>query len=75
MEREELCNQLYDLTLAELIDKIQKKTATAADLAVARAFLKDNNISSVPTKKNPLGKLTQALAPLKTEGLVEDFLN
>jgi hypothetical protein len=74
-KRDDLNQSLYDALVANLLEKIKNKTATAADLAVARAFLKDNNISSVPTKKNGLGKLTEKLAPLSLDGLVEDYRN
>lgn len=45
----------------ELLKKIKDGSATAADLSVARQFLKDNNISGVPAKDTPLGSLVQSL--------------
>jgi hypothetical protein len=44
-----------------LADKIRSGEATAADLAVARQFLKDNGIDAIPTADNPLGALTASL--------------
>jgi hypothetical protein len=39
-----------------------KRRASAAEFAVIRAFLKDNNITGIPTDDNALGRLKQALA-------------
>lgn len=45
----------------DLLKRIRKGEATAADLSVARQFLKDNNISAVPVKNSPLGKLAGSI--------------
>jgi hypothetical protein len=45
----------------KLQEKIESGECTAADLAVARQFLKDNGIESLPTSGNPLGKLAAQL--------------
>lgn len=58
-------------SLAEgLLAKIRSGEATAADLAVARQFLKDNGIDAIPTKGNGLGKLADQL-PFK--GVPEEY--
>ena len=41
----------------ELRDRIKTKSATAADLNVARQFIKDLDIQAVPTQHNSVGKL------------------
>lgn len=45
----------------DLVKRIEDGTATAADLNVARAFLKDNGISALATPGAPLGTLMQVL--------------
>ncbi|MEM0952420.1 MAG: hypothetical protein AAGI66_09820 [Cyanobacteria bacterium P01_H01_bin.74] len=64
---------LYDETILLLLEKVKDKTATAADLSVIRQFLKDNNITSLPTKDNALGNLCLNLQPLSLEDVVEDY--
>ena len=44
-----------------LLNRIKDGTATASDLAVARAILKDNNITVKPVKGSPLGNLAASL--------------
>jgi hypothetical protein len=46
----------------DLLNRIKEKTATAADLNVARQFLKDNQVKSGNSRKNRvLQELTEAL--------------
>lgn len=45
----------------DLLIRIESGTATAAELNVARQFLKDNGIDAVPTKDNGLEGLAQIL--------------
>lgn len=42
-------------------ERLESGEATAADLNVIRAFLKDNNIDAIPTKGSPLGDLVDSL--------------
>lgn len=44
-----------------LMKRIKDGTATAADLSVARQFLKDNAIQADPVKGSPLGNLADSL--------------
>ena len=44
-----------------LLKKIREGTATAADLGVARQFLKDNGIDSVPVEGSKTFKLSEAM--------------
>lgn len=48
-----------------LAKKIKGDDVTAADMAVARQFLKDNGIDAIPTGSNPIGKLAE-LVPFKS---------
>lgn len=52
---------LHGAVAKALADKIKEGSATAADLAVARQFLKDNGIDAVPRKGTPLGDLADSL--------------
>lgn len=67
---ESLHNELAQM----LRDKIRAGEATAADLSVARQFLKDNNVTSTVTAENPLGGLIQSL-PFASEDEADAFLN
>lgn len=44
-----------------LLARIKEGSATAADLAVARTILKDNNITVKPVKGSPMGNLAASL--------------
>lgn len=68
-----LLEDLYNALGKELLDRIQSGDATAADLNVARAWLKDNKIEALPTPNNPLGQLTEAL-PVFEDGVDESDL-
>lgn len=57
----ELLAALHAETITQLLGRVQSGEATAADLNVARAMLKDNNITSVPTPGSPLEALTHEL--------------
>tara|TARA_Y100001951_G_scaffold60918_1_gene48501 strand:+ start:118 stop:348 length:231 start_codon:yes stop_codon:yes gene_type:complete len=61
MEETEKLNTLFDAVADELLTKIKTGEAKPADLAVAVRFLKDNNISCVPTDSNSLGELMKSM--------------
>ena len=52
---------LHDLLARQLIAKIESGGASAAVLAVAAKFLKDNNITCMPTEDNAIGELEEKL--------------
>jgi len=59
--------------LAELLtQRIREGSATAADLAVARQFLKDNGIDAIPKDGEPLGELVKSLPFASPEGVAEE---
>lgn len=62
---------LHGALATALANKIASGEATAADLAVARQFLKDNGIDAIPTESNGIGKLAQQL-PFATADEDED---
>jgi len=52
---------LHGALAAALADKIRSGEFTAAELAVARQFLKDNGVDAIPTEANGLHELQRAL--------------
>ena len=66
MENTEKLNTLFDAVAEELLMKIKTGEAKPADLAVAVKFLKDNNITCVPTDGNSLEELMKTM-PFTTE--------
>ena len=61
MEETEKLNSLFDAVADELLTKIKTGEAKPADLAVAVKFLKDNNITCVPTDGNSLEALMKTM--------------
>ena len=62
----EVMEMLHGILASALADKIKDGTATAADLSVARQFLKDNGIDGIANEANPLGPLAAQL-PFQSE--------
>ena len=54
---QEQMENLHGALAEALAKKIASGDATAADLAVARQFLKDNGIDAIPQHGTPLGNL------------------
>ena len=57
----ELLEELHRVLATDLLDKIKTGQATAAELSVARAFLKDNGIDSTLDASEPLNNLAKSL--------------
>jgi hypothetical protein len=57
----EALEDLHGQLAKDLTRRIKTGEATAADLSVARQFLKDNNIDSIAKPGNPLGALADSL--------------
>lgn len=66
---------LLELLATDLVKRIEEGTATAADLNVARQFLKDNSINCIPTKDNGIGKLAEQLPFQSSEEIADDQEN
>ena len=49
--------KLQDGMIVLLLRRIEDGSASASDLAVARALLKDNGITAVPAQGSPMGNL------------------
>lgn len=56
-EVQEALDSLHTALATELLKRVKAGTATASDLSVARQFLKDNNIDSVPAEGTPIRDL------------------
>mgnify|MGYP003133412043 CR=1 FL=1 len=57
----ELLEELHREVAQDLLNKIKTGEATAAELSVARAFLKDNGIDSTLGASEPLNDLAKSL--------------
>ena len=68
--KDEALNSLFDAVADELLTKIKSGEAKPADLAVAVKFLKDNNITCLPTDGNSLGELLKSM-PFNTEDNIQ----
>ena len=53
--------ELYDLFVEDLMRTLRDPECKASDRNVIRQFLKDNDITSIPTDQNALGKLIAEL--------------
>jgi hypothetical protein len=69
---EDQLDALHGELAAQLASKIRSGEATAADMAVARQFLKDNGIQSLPTPKSPLGELADSLPFADPDDILRD---
>ena len=58
---EKILSELHSALASELLSRIKNGSATAADLGVARQFLRDNGIDAVPKEGTPLHNLIQEL--------------
>ncbi len=58
---EQITEKLHFGLAEDLLQRIQTGQATAAELNVARQFLKDNGIDSVSFASSPLVKLAEVL--------------
>ncbi len=58
--------ELHDILAMVLLEKIRDPEVKSADLNVARQFLKDNDITAIPTDNNALSQLLQDL-PFKED--------
>jgi hypothetical protein len=56
-----LLEDLHTAVVKNLLEKVHSGTATAADLGVARQFLKDNGIDIAAKSGSPILKLHEAM--------------
>ena len=72
MDKNQQLADLYDMLMSDFTRLLKSGEASASDRSVIRQFLKDNNITSIPTKSNGLGNLISELQSLDHLDLVED---
>ena len=58
---EEILAQLHNALTLDLIKRIEKGEASAADLGVAAKLLKDNNITCTPETNEAMGELERKM--------------
>ena len=58
---DKVLSDLYNALASELLGRIRSGEANAAELNVARGFLKDNGIDATPTQSEPLADLVASL--------------
>lgn len=58
---ETLFDEMHGALAKTLLNRIKDGTATAADLSVARQFLKDNAVQAAPVKGSPLQGLADGM--------------
>jgi hypothetical protein len=61
MAMKDIFEKLHTGLAEDLLSKIESGEATAADLSVARQFLKDNGIDSLAFQASPLTRLATVL--------------
>jgi hypothetical protein len=66
MKQNEKLSELHEVLASILLDKIRDPEVKSAELNVARQFLKDNDITAIPTDDNALAQLLQDL-PFKDD--------
>jgi hypothetical protein len=71
-QNKELLEQLFNATIEYLLNRIKAGEATAADLGVARALLKDNDINAIPREGSGLDALAQYVPFNSVESLEDE---
>ena len=60
-KKEKILSELHEAVAKELLDRVLSGDANAADLNVARGFLKDNGIDATANQSEPLANLAKSL--------------
>ncbi len=61
MKKDSKLEELHELLATILLDKIRDPECKSAELNVARQFLKDNDVTAIPTDENALAQLLEDL--------------
>ncbi len=61
MKQDEKLSELHKVLASILLDRIRDPECKSAELNVARQFLKDNDITALPTDNNVLAHLLKDL--------------
>ena len=73
-QKQELLEQLWDLTVQTLISKIQMGDFTSQDLNIARQMLKDHGITVASADESPLANLADVLPFTQSQTSNQTFL-
>lgn len=60
-DRDKVLSDLHEAVAKELLDRVRSGEANAADLNVARGFLKDNGIDATADQSEPMANLAKSL--------------
>jgi|TARA_R110002012_G_scaffold73317_1_gene186959 hypothetical protein len=71
MNKEEILERLWELTVQSLIGKIEVGDYTSQDLNIARQFLKDHGMSVSDADDSPIADLAEVL-PFSKDQTNED---
>lgn len=71
--KKEALEMLHAALATSLAEKIRKGEVTAADLNVARQFLKDNHIEASPEPGSPLDDLRKDLPFADPDSIANDY--
>jgi len=61
MKKDSKLEELHELLATILLDKIRDPECKSAELNVARQFLKDNDVTAIPTDEKALAQLLEDL--------------
>lgn len=61
MKQDTKLEELHELLASVLLEKIRDPECKSAELNVARQFLKDNDVTAIPTDENALAQLLEDL--------------
>lgn len=71
MKQDEKLTELHGVLATILLEKIRDPEVKSAELNVARQFLKDNDITAIPTDDNALAQLLQDLPFKEDQALLQ----
>ena len=61
MKQNDKLSELHEILASVLLEKIRDPECKSAELNVARQFLKDNDVTAIPTDDNALAQLLEDL--------------
>ena len=71
MKQDEKLTELHGVLATILLEKIRDPEVKSPELNVARQFLKDNDITAIPTDDNALAQLLQDLPFKEDQALLQ----
>ena len=61
MKKDSKLEELHEVLATVLLEKVRDPECKSAELNVARQFLKDNDVTAIPTDDNALAQLLEDL--------------